>query len=218
MSKGVDLIGQEVFLILKDFKNKQEFLRQLFHSCNEKIKSVGILYENLSETIELLSDKEFSGIKQSLIGFSTIIRRIEYYRKILYQREDLLINNLFLNNIESYNSIYNLFTKRDESILKVRNIKSNDLSKSNQNNNLRITASTINTQCIQESFTWFGQFNNELKKLIKDFAEIEIEFSCHCIEQWSNFIEDLTLIDFNKDTDEIISILEQGNIVTTENS
>ena len=43
-----------------------------------------------------------------------------------------------------------------------------------------------------------------------------MEFAAKALEQWSCFLEDLTLLDFSRDTDEMVTMLEEGGALQTQ--
>jgi hypothetical protein len=66
---------------------------------------------------------------------------------------------------------------------------------------------------MQDVRNWYLQYNGDLKRTLREYAHAQMEFAAKALEQWSNFVEDLTLLDFGRDTDEIVSMLEQNGAI-----
>jgi len=210
-----DLIGTQVFGCIKDVKTYSEPIKKGFSSSNEKSKSIGILSEELSEAIEKAAQNQLSAVRTALMGFSTILARVEYSRKVLYQKINTLAPTIFLQPSQSVGPFAATLAKRDESIKKALSIPTTDVARASQVNAYRIAASALNTQTTQEARTWFVQYNADLKRSLREYALAQLEYSAKALEQWSVFLSDLAVIDFAKDTDEMISMLEQGAVMTT---
>ena len=214
MTKSVDLIGKNIDACLKAVRIHTDDVRKNMNLANEKNRSIGTLSEGLSEGVEKAAQLQQSAMRSSLIGFATILARVEFSRKSLYNRMASISQTAFVAPAKSSVSYATSLKKRDDSLRRIIALPQNSQN-DQQINQLRVAATSANSLAIQETRSWFGQYNAELKKNLRDYAHAQMEFAARALEQWSIFMEDLALLDFNRDTDEIVSLLEQGTSVQT---
>lgn len=212
MSKSVDLIGKNIDGCIKGVRINSEEVRKNMGLANEKGRSIGTLVDGLAEGVQKAAQLQQSAMKSSLSGFASVLNRVENSRKALYQRITALSQTALAASSKSSVGYATALKKRDDAIRKVIALPAT--SQNDQaGNQARVAASSANALAIQESRSWFGQYNVELKKTLRDYAHAQMEFSARALEQWSMFMEDLALLDFNRDTDEIVTLLEQGGNV-----
>ncbi|KAH0786003.1 hypothetical protein GPJ56_010137 [Histomonas meleagridis] len=178
--------------------------------ANEKERSVGILCEQLAEMCETASKNQFSTVQTTLVGFATILYRIELSRKSLYQRINILSENFLLNSSKNVQATIQELAKRDSAFKKIQKIPPAENDPHAAKNNALLTqASQTNIQVCNSVQAWSNQYNTELKNDLREYAVAQMEFAAKALEQWTNFLSDLAILDFNTDTDEAISMLEE---------
>ena len=214
MARSVDLIGKNIDACLKAVRVHTDEIRKNMNLANEKSRSIGTLSEGLSEGVEKAAQLQQSAMRSSLIGFATILARIEFSRKSLYNRMATISQTAFLAPAKSSINYATALKKRDDALRRIVALPQG-YSNDQQINQLKVAASSANSLAVQESRSWFGQYNAEIKKNLRDYAHAQMEFAAKALEQWSIFMEDLALLDFNRDTDEVVSLLEQGTSVQT---
>lgn len=208
-----DLPSQNFTLIMRDTKNYAPIIRKDMAAANEKDRSIGNLCEQLADSCNSASNNQRPTIESALIGFATILCRVELYRKALYQRILPLSSSILVDPSNSIQQVNAILKKRDVAMKKAQRLPPpNNDPKIAQNNLLRTEATNLNAQAVQEARNWQSGFNVNLKKSLREYAHAQMEFAAKALEQWSNFIEDLTLLDFNRDTDEIVTMLEEGSV------
>ncbi|OHT07716.1 hypothetical protein TRFO_23985 [Tritrichomonas foetus] len=213
-----DLVSQNMGLLLRDVKNLSPIIRKDLASVNEKDRSVGFLCEQLSESCQVTSQHQRPTVQSALIGFATILARVELARKSLYQRISPLAGNFLLTPASQVQQVSTAIKKRDTILKKAQRLPpaQND-PKAAQNNAIRTQAQQLNAQAIQEVRAWSATYHEDIRKSFREYAHAQMEFAAKALEEWSIFIEDLTLLDFNRDTDEIITMLEEGGGVVDPN-
>jgi hypothetical protein len=119
--------------------------------------------------------------------------------------------NIFREPASGATPVLTYLQKREAAVRKAQRLPApqND-PKLADHNRLRIQAVQANTQAIQEVKSWYARYNNELKSDFREYAHAQMEFAAKALEQWSNFVEDLTIMDFASDTDKIVCMLEQN--------
>lgn len=210
---SLDVIGSSIDECVKDIRVKSDAFRKNLTESNNKERSVGALAEGFSEGVEKAAQNQLPSVKSALIGFSTILARIEYSRKSLYQRLGNVSQQAFVVAARSATDVNKVIKKRSDSFRDISNLTSHPNADVSRVNKARLNAVTDNSAAIQTTRTWLGQFNMELKNTLRTYAHAQMEFAARSLEQWSNFMEDLALLDFNRDADEMVSILEQGSSV-----
>ena len=206
-----DLVSQNMSSVLHDVRNLSPIIRKDLSSANDKDRSVGVLCEQLSESCERASQHQRPTVQSALLGFATILARVELARKELYQRISPLSGNFLVTSSQQVSQVSQAIKKRDAALKKAQKLPpAQHDPKAAKNNAIRTQASSLNAEAIQEIRNWSNGFHDDVKKNLREYAHAQMEFAVKALEQWSNFIEDLTLLDFNRDTDEIITMLEDG--------
>ena len=216
MSKNVDVISDNIDSCVRSIRIHSEEFRSNMNLSNEKDRSVGTIAEGISDGVEKAAQGQFTSVKTSLTGFATILSRVEYSRKSLYQRINSLAQGAFTGPAKSSINYSSSMKKREEAIKKLANLSPSATDQ--VANQVRLTASNANATAIQESRAWFGQYNTEMRRVFREYAHAQMEFAAKALEQWSCFMEDLALLDFNRDTDELVSMLEQTTVLQDSNA
>ena len=81
-----DLVSQNITLLMRDIKNLSPIIRKDMAAANEKDRSIGNLCEQLADGCNAASNHQRPTVQSALIGFATILCRVELSRKALYQR------------------------------------------------------------------------------------------------------------------------------------
>lgn len=206
-----DLVSQSITQLMRDTKNLSPIIRKDMNAANEKDRSIGNLCEQMAESCNKISAFQRPTVQSALIGFATILCRVELSRKALYQRILPLSQNILVEPSGSTQQVAAILKKRDIAMKKAQRLPPPNNDPNVQKNNLlRTEANSLNSQALQEARVWQNNYNVNLAKSLREYAHAQMEFAAKALEQWSNFMEDLTLLDFNRDTDEIITMLEEG--------
>lgn len=207
-----DLVSQNISLLMRDTKNLSPIIRKDMAAANEKDRSIGNLCEQLADGCIAASNHQRPTVQSALIGFATILSRVELSRKALYQRILPLSSNILVDPSGSTQQVSAVLKKRDLAMKKAQRLPppNNDPNVA-KNNLFRTEANSLNSQALQEARVWQNGYNMNLTKSLREYAHAQMEFAAKALEQWSNFMEDLTLLDFSRDTDEIITMLEEGS-------
>lgn len=166
--------------------------------------------EQMSEGVSKAAENQMPVVNIALNGFATITLRCELARKSLYERLHGFSSGLF--NAASRNTVplSESLTKRSETLRKLgaaqRKKPTQEHPKQQQ------AARSANDATITEVRQWLGPHGGDTKRLLREYAMAQIEYSARAIEQWSSFLEDLALLDFSKDTDDVVSMMERGAI------
>ena len=212
-SSSVDSIGQQVFLNLRDLRMGAPALRKIMNLANEKNRSVGVLSEQFAECCNKTAQVQFSGVKEALEEFSNTLARVELARKGFYQRMRPLCEAALVPPEHGAGVVSASLMRRDEAIRKVSLLPppENDPN-ANQNSHLRLNAKQTNGTCIHDTQNWFSTYHINLKKSLREYAYAQMEFAARGLEQWSNYMEKLAVLDFSHDTEEVITLLEEGRM------
>ena len=213
MASPVDSISHQVFQNLKDVRMGAPAFRKLLNQSNEKNRSVGVLSEQFAECCNKTAQVQFSGVKEALEEFSNTLARVELARKGYYQRMRPLCEAALVPPEHGAVVVSSALIRRDEAIRKVSLLPppENDPN-SNQNSHIRLDAKQTNGTCMHETQNWLKTYHINLKKSLRDYAYAQIEFAARGLEQWSNYMEKLAVLDFSHDTDEVITLLEEGRM------
>lgn len=214
MSKASDEITKRIEESVVAVRLKAETVRKVMKAANQKGRSVGALSEEFADGVEKAATNQFDAVHASLIGFSTILGRVEFLRKALYQRIDALAQTTLVNQSKPAQGLQTSLSKRSES-LRILQTQTNAQPGDQKAVQSRITAQGSNNLAMQEARTWYTQYNVEMRRCLREYAHAQMEFAAKALEQWSNFMEDLALLDFNTDTDAIVTKLEQGAAIQT---
>ncbi|EAY22175.1 hypothetical protein TVAG_093490 [Trichomonas vaginalis G3] len=214
MSKASDEISRKIEESVVAVRLKADSVRKIMKAANQKGRSVGALSEEFADGVEKAATNQFDAVHASLIGFSTILGRVEFLRKACYQRIDALSQTALVNQSKPAQGLQTSLNKRNEA-LRILQTQTNVPAADQKAVQTRITAQGANNLAMQEARQWYTQYNVELKRVLREYAHAQMEFAAKALEQWSNFMEDLALLDFNTDTDAIVTKLEQGAALQT---
>lgn len=217
MCANFDVAGQSITLCIKDVKNLSEIVRKNLALANDKERSLGVLCEQLYESCSAAAQLQLSTVQSALMGFSCTLQRIELQRQALFQRIAPLSANALLISAKNTHTVGQALQKRDLAIKKAQNLPPAATDpKAAQSNLIRTQAVSLNNQATQEVRNWCIQYNADLKSSVREYAHAQMEFAAKALEQWSCFLEDLTLLDFSRDTDEMVTMLEEGGALQTQ--
>lgn len=204
---------QNIGPCVKDVKTLSEMIRKDLTLANEKDRSIGVLFEDLSTNCDHSAQNQLSALEATLKGFATTLARTELCRKALYQRIRPLGETFLIVSSRNTQKILSSIQKRDNAFKKVTNLPrvEND-PRIAEHNSMRQAAYSANAEVEQEVKLWYGTYNADMKKALREYAHAQMEFAAKALEQWSSFVESITYLDFNKDTEAIVNMLEQGAI------
>ena len=204
-----DLASQNISLLLHDVHNLSMTIRKDMIAANEKDRSIGFLSEQLAECCYRASEHQKTTVQSALVGFATILCRVELARKALYQRMAPLSSAFLATSAGTVQQVYQIVRKRDAAMKKAQRLPAPQYDPQPiKSNALRTQATELNTQSVQEIKTWHNVYNNDIKETLREYAHAQMEFAALALEQWSSFLEDLTVLDFNRDTEDIMNMLE----------
>ena len=215
MKSNFDVAGQNISLCIRDVKSLSDLVRKNMALANDKDRSVGVLCEQLAESCEAAAQLQMPTVQSALMGFATILARVELQRKALYQRISTLAQNALLIPSKNTAAVAQSLAKREQAIKKAQHLPppEND-PKIAQNNQIRTQAIALNNHATQDVRSWYIQYNQDLKRTVREYAHAQMEFAAKALEQWSIFMEDLALLDFNSDTDQMVTMLEEGGAMS----
>jgi hypothetical protein len=206
---NLDAAGQRATLCMRDVKSLSELVRKNMTLANEKERSVGALCEALSDGCEKASQPQLPAVQSVLMGFSTVLTRVELQRKALYQRMRPISESFLLQSSRTTSPVVATLRRRDQAIKRAVALPPADRDPHGpQSHQIRLQAVTVNTDAIRDVKLWCNEYNRELKGSLREYAHAQMEFAAKALEQWSNFLEDLTLVDFADDMDQVVTMLE----------
>ena len=197
-----DLVSQKLSLLFKDVGGLSGKIRKELTASNEKNRSVGFLQEQLEQSCELTSQHQEPTTRSALIGFGTIIERVEYSRKCLYLRLKTVNESFLQSSSQTAGYVQQSLQKRTQSLRRLESSPGDGVSRTN--------AATQNSATVEDVVRWSEQYNQELRRFMRDYAHSQLEFASRCLENWSTFMEDISLLDFSSDTDNVVRMLEEG--------
>jgi hypothetical protein len=206
---NLDVAAQRAMLCMRDVKSLSELVRKNMTLANEKERSVGVLCESLSDGCEKASQPQLPAVQSVLMGFATVLARVELQRKTLYQRVRPITESFMLQSSRTTAPVVATLRRREQAIKRAQGLPPAERdSHAAQSHQIRSQAIAVNSDAIRDVKLWCTEYNRELKVALREYAHAQMEFAAKALEQWSNFLEDLTLVDFADDTDQIVTMLE----------
>jgi hypothetical protein len=205
----MDVAGQKAALCMRDVKNLSELVRKNMNLANEKDRSVGVLCEGLADGCEKAAEHQLPAVQSVLMGFATVLARVELHRKTLYQRIRPVAETSLLQSSRTTPPVLTSLQRREQAVKKAQRLPPADRDpRAAQSHQIRSQAVAINADAIRDVKAWCSEYNHDLKSSFREYAHAQMEFAARALEQWSAFLEDLTLVDFATDTDQIVTMLE----------
>jgi hypothetical protein len=210
----VDVAAQKAAQCMRDVKNLSELVRKNMHLANEKDRSVGVLCEGLADGCEKAAEHQLPAVQSVLMGFATVLARVELHRKNLYQRVRPVAETCMFQSSRATPPVLATLQRRDQAVKRAQNLPPAEKDpRAAQSHQIRAQAVAVNSDAIRDVKTWCIEYNRDLKTSLREYAHAHMEFAAKALEQWSNFLEDLTLVDFTDDTDQIVTMLEGDGTV-----
>lgn len=207
-----DFASRNTLLLLNKVKGSANPIQKYISEVCEKEQSVETSFEQLAESASTASNTQRSTVQLLLLGFASTIKRVEANRKTLYEKLSPYGINFLVSSAESVSPLINTLKKRDSAMKRASKLtppKNDDQAAKNKT--IRSDAVQMNSQFVQEFKSWQRSYHQELTKIMREYSYAQLEFAAKSLEQWSNFAEDIELLDFDRDTDEMITLLEDGH-------
>jgi hypothetical protein len=213
MTTNVDVAGQKVALCLRDVKGQSDIIRKNLALANDKEQSISALCDGLAEGCEGASQGQLPAAQSALLGFASVIKRAEASRRVLCDRLAPLSNSCLTVPFQNIDPVLVSLQRREARFKKAQRLPTADKEgQAAKNNQTRTQAAIANGEAIREARTWCAAYGSDLRRVFKEYAAAQMEFAARALEQWSVFLEDLTLVDFGDDTDNIVMMLEGDGI------
>jgi hypothetical protein len=208
-----DLAGQKVGLCLRDVKGQCNMIRKTLGLANEKERSISALCSGLADGCDEASQGQLAAAQSTLLGFAAVIRRAENPRQVLCDRLAPLSTSFLARAFDTMDLVLEPLQKREKVVRKAQRLPVVDKDgQADKHNQVRDQAAAVNRDAIREARAWYGTYSTELRKVFKEYATAQMEFAARALEQWSQFLEDLPLVDFSDDTDQIVTMLEGDSV------
>jgi hypothetical protein len=210
---AADLAGQKVALCLRDVKGQSNMIRKNLELANDKERSISGLCNGLAEGCVGASQGQLPASQSALLGFASVIRRAEVPRQVLCERVAPLSSSCLMPAFKNMERVLASLQKREQIFRKAQRLppadKEGQAVKANQ---IRAQATAANGEAIRDARIWYSTYSNDLRNAFKEYAAAQMEFAARALEQWSAFLEDLALVDFSDDTDNIVMMLEGDSV------
>lgn len=208
-------IGEKVYNSIIDVKKHAEQIRKMIASINQEEQDLCDLSNQLSKCCQECAKEQFPCTHLAIDGFSSTISKVESARNTLFRTIFPISEHFLKGPDESAMLTISDLKKREQAFAKVKNLPpiEKDLN-ANKNTILRREAMSTNNVCINSIKNWNNQYHTDLKRSLREYAFAQVQFASRSLEIWSNFSECLAIIDFYQDTDDVITLLEDGKIPT----